>query len=128
MDTQQRIIRFVQIGNWALLCVIGAAALVFASQRFASGVIAGGMIVTVNFHLLSRTLRKALQPRHVPSLASLLAKYYLRFFASAVIIFILIYWDIVEPLGLLIGLSVVVASIILATLVELKHLLLDGNG
>jgi hypothetical protein len=44
---------------------------------------------------------------------------------SAVIIFVLITWHVVNPLGLILGLSVLVASIILATLRELKKLLLQ---
>lgn len=53
----------------------------------------------------------------------MIAKYYVRFIASGVIIFFLISKHVVNPLGLFIGLSVVVASIIMATLFELKHLM-----
>jgi hypothetical protein len=52
----------------------------------------------------------------------ILAKYYFRFFVSGLILFFLISKGYVEPLGLFIGLSVVVASIMLATLVEVKNL------
>jgi hypothetical protein len=52
-----------------------------------------------------------------------LAKYYLRFLISGVIIFLLIAGKVVNPVGLILGLSVVVASIMLATACEIKHLI-----
>ena len=83
----------------------------------------GGLLVTANFHLLYRTLKKALTPPHVASHNVVLVKYYIRFIASGLIIFVLIAGHFVNPLGLVIGLSVVVASIILATIYELKKLI-----
>ena len=87
------------------------------------GIIFGGLIVTVNFHLLHRTLKKALTPPHLASLGVVLSKYYMRFIVSALIIFVLISRHYVDPIGLIIGLSVVVVSIILATMFEFKKLI-----
>jgi hypothetical protein len=87
------------------------------------GIIFGGLIVTVNFHLLHRTLKKALTPPHLASFSVVLSKYYMRFIVSALVIFILISRHYVDPGGLIIGLSVVVASIILATIFEFKKLI-----
>ncbi len=91
---------------------------------FARGIILGGLIVTVNFHLLYRTLKKAFTPGRLLSPNIILAKYYIRFIVSGLIIFILISRHIVNPIGLFIGLSVVVVSIMLATLLEIKNLFL----
>jgi hypothetical protein len=52
-----------------------------------------------------------------------LAKYYLRFLVSGFVIFLLIAGRVVHPVGLVIGLSVVVMSILLATMRELKKLI-----
>jgi hypothetical protein len=90
---------------------------------FARGVLFGGLLVTLNFHLLAGTLRKALTPPHLSSHNLVLAKYYLRFIGSGFIIFILIAGNYVNPLGLIIGLSVVVFSIMLATLCEITKLI-----
>jgi hypothetical protein len=90
---------------------------------FARGIIFGGLIVTVNFHLLSRTLKKALTPPQISSHNVILAKYYIRFIASGFIIFVLISEKLVHPLGLILGLSVVVVSITLATMYELTKLI-----
>ncbi len=123
VDIQKRIVEFVTRANWFLFALTGALALINLPFDFAMGVISGGLIVTVNFHLLSRTLNKSLSPNQLSSHTSILSRYYIRFIVSGFIIFILLSNHIVNPLGLLIGLSVVVVSIVLATMCELtKHL------
>ena len=69
-------------------------------------------------------LKKAFVPASLTSHNVILAKYYVRFLISGLIIFVLIFKHIVNPIGLFIGLSVVVVSITLATLIEFKNLLL----
>ncbi len=123
MNAQARILRFVTRTNWILLIATTAAGLALAQGDFALGIAAGGLIVTINFHLLARTLKKALSPPHLASHHSIIAKYYLRFIASGVIIFILIAGHCVDPLGLFIGLSVVVASMFTARALELSKLI-----
>lgn len=94
-----------------------------APSGFARGILFGGLLVTVNFHLLYRTLKKSFRPPHIASVGSILAKYYIRFVLSGIIIFFLIFKQIVDPLGLFVGLSVVVASIMLASLCEFSKLI-----
>jgi hypothetical protein len=57
-----------------------------------------------------------------------LAKYYVRFALSGFVIFLLIAGRLVDPIGLVIGLSVVVVSIMLATVRELKKLIFKEAG
>ena len=123
VNIQERLLIFVTRTNWILFAAASILGLLFCPAGFAKGIIFGGLIVTVNFHLLSRTLRKALTPPRLSSHNVILAKYYFRFFVSGLILFILISKDYVEPLGLFVGLSVVVASIMLATLIEVKNLI-----
>ena len=120
---QQRLLTFVTRSNWVLLVSVGLLGLLAASPAFARGIIFGGLIVTVNFHLLAKTLQKALRPQRLTSPNVILVKYYIRFIISGVIIFFLIHQQVVNPIGLFVGLSAVVASITLATMVELKKLL-----
>ena len=124
MEIQTRILKFITRANWVLFVGASIAGYILAPPDFARGVFFGGLLVTLNFHMLARTLKKALKPPHLASHNLVLAKYYIRFMISAVIIFVLIAWHIVNPLGLVFGLSVVVASIILATLREVKKLIL----
>ena len=124
MNIQQRLLKFITRSNWVILLSASIVGLVISSPAFARGIILGGLIVTVNFHLLYRTLKKALTPPHLSSHNVVIVKYYIRFIVSGFIIFILISNHYVNPLGLFVGLSVVVVSIVLATLLELKKLFL----
>ena len=123
MNIQQRILKFVTKTNWILFFAVSILGFILATPDFAKGVLSGGLIVTINFHLLSRTLKKSLTPPYLSSHTSIIAKYYLRFTASGVILFLLIAGHFVDPLGLFIGLSVVVASIVLATMSELTKII-----
>ncbi|CAN2042192.1 ATP synthase subunit I [Candidatus Magnetomoraceae bacterium gMMP-15] len=121
MGTEKRILKFISITNWILFIISTILSFVFMPGLFAVGILCGGLIVTINFHLLWRTLKKALTPPKLCNYKVVIAKYYVRFTISGLIIFFLISQHYVDPLGLFIGLSVVVASIILATMYELKN-------
>jgi len=123
VNIQQRILKFVTKTNWILFFAVSILGFILATPDFAKGVLSGGLIVTINFHLLSRTLKKSLTPPYLSSHTSIIAKYYLRFTASGVILFLLIAGHFVDPLGLFVGLSVVVASIVLATMSELTKII-----
>ena len=123
MEIQKRILTFVTRSNWILFFVASSLGFLLLPADFARGVLFGGLLVTVNFHLLAGTLRKALTPPHLSSHNVVIAKYFLRFVGSGFIIFILIAGNFVNPLGLIIGLSVVVFSIMLATLCEITKLI-----
>ncbi len=123
MEIQHRLIKFITYTNWILFFIASILGFVISPPAFAKGIFFGGLIVTINFHMLSRTLKNALTPPHLSSYNAILAKYYVRFVVSGIIIFILIAKGYVNPIGLIIGLSIVVASIILATIFELKRLI-----
>ena len=124
MEIQQRLVQFITRLNWILFALASLIGLVVSSPDFARGIVFGGLIVSLNFHLLSRTLKNALTPPHLSSYNVILAKYYVRFIASGFIIFVLLSRHYVDPLGLVVGLSVVVASMMLTTLYEIKKLVL----
>jgi len=119
VEIQQRLLKFVTRTNWVLFFAASISGVVILPPDFSRGIIFGGLIVTINFHLLYRTLKKAFRPSRLSSHRVVLAKYYIRFLISGAIIFVLISGHYVDPLGLIIGLSVVVASIMLATMCEL---------
>ena len=119
MEIQERLVKFVTRANWVLFFIAGLTGLFFMPPDFTMGIICGGLIVTINFHLLYRTLKKAFRPPHLASTRVILGKYYIRFIASGIIIFILVSEHFVNPLGLFVGLSVVVMSITIATVREL---------
>jgi hypothetical protein len=121
--SQQRIIRFVTYANWILLGAVAIIGFFGFSAKVGLGIVAGGLIVSINFHLLSKTLKKALSPPAIASINSVLFKYYIRFIITAIIIYILMTTQRVDPIGLIVGLSIVVASMVFATLNELRQLI-----
>ena len=119
-NIQQRVLNCVTRTNWILFFLLTACGFLFFRKAFALGIFFGGLIVTVNFHLLAGTLKKVMTPQALNPQRAAMIKYYIRFIVSGLIIFVLISKHIVEPLGLFIGLSLVVGSILIATMCELK--------
>ncbi len=115
---QKRLVSFITRSNWTLLLLSGIGGFFLFPVKIALGIICGGIIVTINFHLLARTLKKSLEPSNLASHNAILIKYYLRFAVSGLIIFVLISQHLINPLGLFVGLSLVVVSIIMATIRE----------
>ncbi len=120
---EQRLLTFINRANWTLLVGLALLGLFLTDAKVNLGLICGGLIATVNFHLLHRTLKKAFSLSSLPSRGLVMAKYYLRFTVSGLILFLLVSKHLVDPLALFAGLSVVVASIFLATLSEVKKLI-----
>ena len=129
MEITKRLIDFVSKSNWFLIVILTLFSLVNTPFRFTLGVVLGAIIATISFHLLKQTVNKAFEhPEKVAQrgrmiLITVLIKYYIRFAISGLIIFLLIAGDVVNPLGLLAGLSVVVVSISIATILELTRLI-----
>lgn len=117
MTIQERLVTGITWGNWVVLVVFSLAALYWGDLLFVRGVFLGGLLVTVNFHLMGRTIKKALQPSRKVSVSTILLKYYLRFIVSGILIFLLLLGKLVSPLGLILGLSVVVTTLFGAVIV-----------
>ena len=127
MQDLTKVVDLVTKSNWLLLVIVAMVTVMTTSTAFYLGVVAGGLIVAVNFHFLKRTIEKDIRPEMVMEkgrslTGRVLIKYYIRFAVSAVLIFLLISNHIVHPLGLLTGLSVVVASVFLVTVLVVTRL------
>ena len=127
MQDLEKIVNFITKTNWLLMMATSSLALMTTPTKVSLGVLLGGLIVAVNFQLLKKTVINNLSPEVVSEkgrslVGNVLVKYYIRFAISGGLIFLLISNHIVHPLGLLAGLSVVVASMFLATLLELTRL------
>lgn len=86
--------------------------LMFMPLRFCFGILLGGLISIVNFHWLDRDLRSVFHKLAEGSKASTLLKYFIRFIVTAVALYFIISTDIVDVIGLLIGLSLVLINIV----------------
>jgi diacylglycerol kinase len=117
--------RHLKIANWSVLAVLVLTGFFWRGREFALGILVGGLVVVINFHLLHYALRSTLeQLAHNPQEASSQAKAFLagrqmlRFFALVVIIYLLVRHGWVNIFGLLLGLSTVVLTLMLAAINE----------
>jgi len=121
--------RHLKIANWVVLAVLVLAGYFWGGREFALGVLAGGLLAVVNFHLLHHALKGTLEPlaRNPQAGASqakafFAARQLLRFFALLAIIFLLVSHGWVNIFGLLVGLSTVVLTLMVAALHEVIKL------
>jgi len=113
--------------NWVLLALLASGSFVFFSRKFALGVLAGGILAVANYYLVKRSLRRALDPERQGKTRFLyLLKYGLRFAALGLIIALLLIKGWVSPLGMLLGLSIIVLGIALVGVVEARKLFFKG--
>jgi hypothetical protein len=117
--------RTLKAANWILLALLAGGAYLWGGPQVALGAIVGGLVVVLNFHWLHRNLRDLLEK--APTLPEkgqgrvklwFALRQLLRFVVVLGIIYVLIRYGWVNVLGLLVGLSTVVLTLILAGLVE----------
>lgn len=105
--------RKVEILNWIILTLFVAISLLFFSGDFTLGVLLGGLISVVSFSWRQRDLRVVFRNLTERARSAIMFRYYIRFFVSAVLIFLIITQTSADVIGLLIGLSIVIINIVL---------------
>ena len=100
--------------NWVVLLILSLFGYFIMSPFWTAGVVFGGLIAIANFSVLQHTVRKAFSPEgiHQGARFSDVGKYYLRFLALGVILYVLITRGWIDPVGLAVGLSTVMVSIV----------------
>jgi len=111
---KEKLLRQIKTNNWIFLLILGSLSSVFMSATFTLGVILGGLIIIANFSVLQHTIRSAFSDQGAMrgKKISVIAKFYFRLAIMGLIIYILITTGWVNPLGLAIGLSTVIFSIL----------------
>jgi hypothetical protein len=112
--TQKRI----EITNWIILALFFISSLIFAPWKFAFGILLGGFISIINFYWLGRNLQNVFKNLGDKGniKGPVMVKYYIRLAITAIALYFLITGDTVHVVGLLVGLSVVVISIIITVI------------
>lgn len=113
---QQRI----EIINWVMLGVFVLVSAFLFSPKFTLGVLLGGLISIVNYHWLYRDVKNVFQHLNDRAKSRIMFKYYIRFGVTAIVLFFIVSSQIVDVIGLLIGLSTVIINIVLTAIVALK--------
>ena len=109
-----------------LVALVGSS-LLLNTTRFSLGILCGGLISVVNFHWLYRNLMSVFTKDPNRAKKAILIHYYIRLAVTAFILFWVISGNLVDIIGLVIGLSVVPLNMILATiLVLLKKNYIEG--
>ena len=100
--------------NWLGLLLLASASCFVMSPAFTAGIIVGGLMVIANFHALQHTIRQGFSAddSRTTKKASVIAKYYLRIAAMGILIYFFISQKWVDPVGLTVGLSIVVIGIV----------------
>jgi small-conductance mechanosensitive channel len=100
--------------NWLILLLLASASCFVMSPAFTAGIIIGGLMVIVNFHALQHTIRQGFLPNDTqkPRKVSVIAKYYIRLAAMGGVIYLSLSQKWIDPVGLTVGLSIVVMGIV----------------
>jgi len=110
----------LELMNWMILGAFVLVSLILQSYRFSLGVLLGGFISIVNYHWLNRDLKKVFKILTDGAKTRVMFKYYIRFGVTAIALYFIVSSDIVDIIGLLIGLSTVLFNIVLTAVVTLS--------
>jgi hypothetical protein len=111
--------RKLEILNWIILVLFVAISLLFFSADFTLGILLGGLISVAGFSWRQRDLRAVFRNLTERSRSAIMFRYFIRFFVSAVLIFFIITKTPADVIGMVIGLSIVIISIVLTLLMGL---------
>jgi len=107
-DTAQRHIELLSLAIWALLCIAGLA----YSTKFAMGVAIGGLICVLNYRFMAWHAKKAVTLPPQKGHSYMVSRFILRLSITGLVILGVLVWVHVSVVGLLLGLSVVMLSIV----------------
>ncbi|MBW1766101.1 MAG: ATP synthase subunit I [Deltaproteobacteria bacterium] len=100
--------------NWVILLVLAAVSGLFMNPALTLGVILGGLISITNLSFLQHTVRQSFSSERKTGTkkAFLIIKSFFRLIILGGSIYLLITRGLVDPIGLAVGLSTVVFSIV----------------
>lgn len=99
---------------WIIFLILTSVGYLFMSRSFTLGIILGGIIIIINFGFLQSSIIKAFQknPGARGKKPLLMVKSFVRLFLLGGMIFFLLKYELADPVGLSIGLSIVFLSIV----------------
>ena len=122
--------RTLKVVNWAVLLLLVALGYLWQGPQFGLGVLVGGILVVVNFHWLHHNLKglfkvtpRLPEGRRGQAKAFFAARQILRFFVVLVALFVLLRQDWVNVIGLVVGLSTTVLTLMVFAVIEVIKLM-----
>lgn len=130
--------RTMKITAWLVLAVLTAAGWLAFGPQIGGGILVGGLLAVVNFHLMAHILisvlgrplrsREEWQSAGRQAVAYMTVRYVLRFLALVAIIFLLIRSGWFHIAGLLIGLSTIVITLIILGIIESRKIFFSKSA
>lgn len=107
--------------NWIILAVLITISLLWRSLPVTLGVVAGGLVVAVNYHWMGHSLRRLLvdQGQPPPSKFRSGRDFLLRMAVLGFVIYVLLVHTQVHPVGFAVGLSVYVLNLMITAIKRL---------
>jgi len=120
LNDWEKLSKRLRIVNWGLLLILVAASSLSMFPAFTAGLAAGGLLSIANFSALGRSVVSAfgIYGADKAGKVSIIFKFYMRLALVGILIFILVGTSLVNPIGLAIGLSIVVINIIVLGIVR----------
>lgn len=102
----------IQLIFWIILLSITSLSYIFINPVISISILLGGFVIILNFSCLQHTVRKTFSKDDKFKRGPIIIKYYLRLIGLGIIIFYLLSQGWINAIGLAIGLSTVVISIV----------------
>jgi hypothetical protein len=122
--------RTLKLANWTSLALLVVLGYLWQGRQFALGVLLGGLLVVLNFHWLHRNLKGLLgvapelpEGQRGQAKAFFAARQLLRFFVMLVVLYMLLRLDWVNVIGLVVGLSTIVLTLMVVAVIEVIKLM-----
>jgi hypothetical protein len=132
MEIQLMSPRHLKVTNWIVLAGLVALGWLWRGEKFALGILVGGLLTVLNFHAMAYILNAVLnRPPTLhpdtpifsgPAFVLMVLKYILRFLALTLTLYFLVKNEWVDVFGLLVGLATVVLTLILVGINEFRKI------
>jgi len=107
-DTVQKRIEYLSLTIWLVLCI---STLLAIDKSFASGVFWGGVICMANFQWMKRHACRAINLPANKGTSYMIIRFILRLTVIGIAVLAILTWAHVNIIGLFLGLSIVMCSI-----------------
>jgi hypothetical protein len=110
-DDERSFLKRLAQRNWLVLGATALLSLLYGSTQFTAGVVAGGLLAIAGFWWQERALQRILAHPSPQAARGFQVRYFLRLAILGLLLYVLIARIGMHPVGLALGLSVVVINI-----------------
>jgi hypothetical protein len=119
------LLKRVERRNWFILVGMIVISFSLLPLYFSLGVLIGGVLSIISYYWLYEVVKRAITHTPAAGKITVMLWYYVRLLSIGIVLYLVISRQWVDPIGLLIGLSVVVLNILFTTIRDYKKILLE---